>query len=150
MFKTILAGALMALAAAGANAAEVEIKMLNKGAAGVMVFEPALVKIAPGDMVKFVPTDKSHNAESIPEMLPASAEPFTGKMNEQVEVTFKEAGVYGVRCKPHYGMGMVALVVVGEPTNLEAASAGAAKAPGRAKQVFTDLIAKANQIAKAQ
>jgi len=147
MLKTILAGALMMAAAAGAHAAEVEIKMLNKGAAGAMVFEPAMVKIAPGDTVKFVPTDKSHNAESIPEMLPAGAEPFAGKMNEEVAVTFKENGVYGVRCKPHYGMGMVALVVVGEPTNMEAATA--AKHPGKAKQVFADLLAKANQLAKA-
>jgi len=147
MLRTILAGALMMAAAAGAHAAEVEIKMLNKGAAGAMVFEPAMVKIAPGDTVKFVPTDKSHNAESIPEMLPAGAEPFAGKMNEEVAVTFKENGVYGVRCKPHYGMGMVALVVVGEPTNMEAATA--AKHPGKAKQVFADLLAKANQLAKA-
>ena len=29
-------------------------------------------------------------------------------------VTFTVPGVYGVKCKPHYGMGMVALVVVGE------------------------------------
>ncbi|MBN9453553.1 MAG: pseudoazurin [Bosea sp.] len=141
MFRTFLAGALMALAAAGANAAEVEVKMLNKGAAGAMVFEPALVKIAPGDTVKFVPTDKSHNAETVPEMLPAGAEPFVGKLNEQVEVTFKQNGVYGIKCKPHYGMGMVALIVVGEPANLEAAAA--AKHPGKAKQVFADLVAKA-------
>lgn len=147
MLRTILAGALMMAAATGAQAAEFEIKMLNKGAAGAMVFEPAIVKVAPGDTVKFVPTDKSHNAESIPEMLPAGAVPFTGKMNEEVVVTFKENGVYGVRCKPHYGMGMVALVVVGEPTNLEAAAA--AKHPGKAKQVFADLLAKANQFAKA-
>ena len=141
MFRMFLAGALMALAATGANAAEVEVKMLNKGAAGAMVFEPALVKIAPGDTVKFVPTDKSHNAETVPEMLPAGAEPFVGKLNEQVDVTFKQNGVYGIKCKPHYGMGMVALIVVGEPTNLEAAAA--AKHPGKAKQVFADLVAKA-------
>lgn len=141
MFRMFLAGALMALAATGANAAEVEVKMLNKGAAGAMVFEPALVKIAPGDTVKFVPTDKSHNAETVPEMLPAGAEPFIGKLNEPVDVTFKQSGVYGIKCKPHYGMGMVALIVVGEPTNLEAAAA--AKHPGKAKQVFADLVAKA-------
>ena len=148
MFRTILVGALMAMAAAGAQAAEVEVKMLNKGAAGAMVFEPALVKIAPGDTVKFVPTDKSHNADTVPELLPAGAEPFIGKMNEQVDVTFKQNGVYGIKCKPHYGMGMVALIVVGEPANLEAAAA--AKHPGKAKQVFADLVAKANQVAKAQ
>ena len=141
MFRTFLAGALMALAAAGANAAEVEVKMLNKGAAGAMVFEPALVKIAAGDTVKFIPTDKSHNAESVPEMMPAGAAPFIGKMNEQVEIAFKEPGVYGIKCKPHYGMGMVALVVVGEPANLDAAAT--AKHPGKAKQVFADLVAKA-------
>jgi pseudoazurin len=141
MFRTFLAGALMALAAAGANAAEVEVKMLNKGEAGAMVFEPALIKIAPGDTVKFLPTDKSHNAESVPEMMPAGAEPFIGKMNEQVDITFTKDGVYGIKCKPHYGMGMVALVVVGEPTNLEAAAA--AKHPGKAKTVFAGLVAKA-------
>ena len=148
MFRTVLVGALMALAAAGAHAAEIEVKMLNKGATGVMVFEPALVKIAPGDTVKFLATDKSHNAESILEMMPAGAAPFIGKMNEQVDVTFKEPGVYGIKCKPHYGMGMVALIVVGEPTNL--AAAAAAKHPGKAKQIFADLIAKASQTAKAQ
>lgn len=141
MFRTILVGAFIALAAAGANAAEIEVKLLNKGAAGPMVFEPALVKIAPGDSVKFVATDKSHNAESIPEMLPEGAQPFVGKMNEDITVTFDKPGAYGVKCKPHYGMGMVALVVVGEPTNLEAAAA--AKHPGKAKQVFADLVAKA-------
>jgi pseudoazurin len=141
MFRTVLAGAFMLLAAAGAHAAEVEVKMLNKGAAGAMVFEPALVKIAPGDTVKFVPTDKSHNAESVPGMLPDGAEAFAGKMNEQVEVSFKAPGVYGIRCKPHYGMGMVALVVVGDPVNLDAAAA--VKHPGKARKVFEDLVAQA-------
>lgn len=143
MFRTLLSGAMLALAITGATAAEVEIKMLNKGAAGAMVFEPALVKIAPGDTVKFVPTDKGHDAETIPDMLPAGAEPFASKLSEPLDVTFKQAGVYGVRCKPHYGMGMVAVVVVGEPANLEAATALAAKAPGKAKTVLADLLAKA-------
>ena len=38
-----------------------------------MVFEPALVKVAPGDTVKFVATDKGHNAETIKGMLPDGA-----------------------------------------------------------------------------
>src|SRR3954469_775416 len=101
-----------------AMAAEVEVKMLNKGAEGLMVCEPALVKIEPGDAVKFVATDKGHNAESIKGMLPADATPFVGKNNEDVTVTFDKPGAYGVRCMPHYGMGMVALIVVGIPGNL--------------------------------
>ena len=62
----MLAAAAALFVAGSAGAAEVEVKLLNKGSDGaVMVFEPALVKIAPGDSVKFVSTDKGHNAESI-------------------------------------------------------------------------------------
>ena len=38
-----------------------------------MVFEPSFVKIAPGDTVRFVSTDKGHNAETIKGMLPEGA-----------------------------------------------------------------------------
>ncbi|TIL50363.1 MAG: pseudoazurin, partial [Mesorhizobium sp.] len=68
---------------------------------------------APGDTIKFVPTDKSHNAESIKDMIPDGAEAFKGKPNEEVAVALTKEGVYGVKCAPHYGMGMVALIVVG-------------------------------------
>jgi len=62
--KALLLGAAIALASLGsAAAAEVEIKMLDKGTEGVMVFEPALVKIEPGDTVKFVAANKGHNVE---------------------------------------------------------------------------------------
>ena len=63
MRKVIVLGALVAALgfAGAAGAAEVEVKMLNKGTEGVMVFEPALVKINPGDTVKFVASDKGHN-----------------------------------------------------------------------------------------
>jgi pseudoazurin len=129
-------------------AAEVEVKMLNKGAEGLMVFEPALVKVAPGDTVKFVATDKSHNAESIKNMLPEGAAPFAGKMNEDVAVTFDKAGVYGVKCMPHYAMGMVALVVVGKADNLDQAKA--VPQTGKAKQVFAALFERLTQQAAAK
>jgi pseudoazurin len=106
-----------------AGAAEVEVKMLNKGTDGqVMVFEPAFVRVQPGDTVRFIPVDKGHDAESIPGMLPEGAEPFKGKLSEPIEVKFQKPGLYGYRCLPHFGMGMVGLVVVGNDTsNLEAA-----------------------------
>jgi pseudoazurin len=131
-------GAVLAIMAGNAVAAEIEVKMLNKGAEGVMVFEPALVKIAPGDTVRFVATDKGHNAESIKGMLPADATPFVGKNGEDVAVTFDKAGVYGVKCLPHYGMGMVAMVVVGTPANIEEAKA--VPQSGKAKQVMAGLF----------
>jgi len=142
MRKVIVLGALVAaLGFVGtAGAAEVEVKMLNKGADGVMVFEPALVKINPGDTVKFVATDKGHNAEIIDGMLPEGGEKFVGKINEELAITFDKPGVYGYKCKPHYGMGMVGMVVVGEATNLDKAKA--ATHPGKAKQAFSNLFDK--------
>jgi pseudoazurin len=114
------AAIVLATTALPALAAEVEVKMLNRGEDGTMVFEPSLIKIAVGDTVKFVPTDKSHNAETIPGMLPQGAEPFKGRISQEVSVTFAVPGAYGVKCLPHLAMGMVALVVVGDaPSNLD-------------------------------
>ena len=121
-----------------AGAAEHEIRMLNKGEKGVMVFEPALVRAAPGDTVRFVVVDKGHNAESVKGMLPEGAEPFKGKINEEIVVSLDKEGVYGVKCQPHYGMGMVALIEVGTPVNLEEAKA--VKQTGKAKTAFAELF----------
>ncbi len=97
-----------------AQAAEFEVKMLNKGSDGqVMMFEPAFLRVQPGDTVRFVPTDKGHDAETIPGMLPDGAQPFKGKLSEELKVTFQTPGLYGYRCLPHFGMGMVGLIAVG-------------------------------------
>ncbi|MEO9613710.1 MAG: pseudoazurin [Nitratireductor sp.] len=130
-------GAVMAMAGA-AGAAEYEVKMLNKGEKGAMVFEPDFIRAAPGDTVRFVPTDKGHNAESVKGMLPEGAEAFKGKFNEEIVITLDKQGVYGIKCAPHYAMGMVALIEVGEPANLD--EAGAVKHPGKAKAVFAELF----------
>jgi pseudoazurin len=122
------------------TAAEVEVKMLNKGAQGAMVFEPALVQVQAGDTVKFVATDKAHNAESIKGMMPAGATPFVGKMSQDIQVVFDKPGVYGIKCMPHYGMGMVAMVVVGEPGNVDEAKS--VVHPGKAKPAFAAMFDK--------
>ena len=126
--------------AGGAQAADHQIQMLNKGEKGAMVFQPDFVKADVGDTITFVPADKGHDAESIKGMIPEGAEPFKGKMNEQIPVTVDKEGVYGVKCAPHYGMGMVALIVVGKPTNLEQAKT--IKHSGKAKKVFEELLAQ--------
>lgn len=128
------------LLAGAAQAADHQIQMLNKGEKGAMVFQPDFIVVQPGDTVTFVPTDKSHDAQSIKDMIPEGAEPFKGKMNEQITVTLDKEGVYGVKCAPHYGMGMVALIVVGKPTNLDQAKA--IKQTGKAKKVFEELFAQ--------
>lgn len=126
------------LASVAANAAEHEVKMLNKGAEGIMVFEPNVVKVAPGDSVHFVAADKGHNVESIDGMIPEGAAPFKGAMNKDVTVTLDKPGVYGFKCKPHYSLGMVGLIVVGEPVNKTAAAA--VEQTGKAKKKFEELL----------
>jgi pseudoazurin len=106
----------LALVAGGAAFAEThEVQMLNRGPEGeTMIFEPAYLEIEPGDTVRFLATDPSHNAESVLEMMPEGAEAFKGRINEEIEVTFDAEGLYGVKCLPHYAMGMVMTVAVGE------------------------------------
>lgn len=131
---------LLALAATAEAATTHEVRMLNQGTAGNMVFEPSMLVVAPGDTVRFIPSDKSHNAEVIKGMLPEGVEPFAGKMNEEIMVTFDQPGLYGFKCKPHYAMGMVGVIVVGEPVNADAAKA--VNHPGRAKEMLTALLEK--------
>ena len=130
------------LAWSGAYAAEHEVRMLNKGPEGQpMQFDPAFLKIEPGDTVTFVPTDKGHNSESILEMIPEGAETWKGKINEEITVTFDVEGIYGYKCMPHFGLGMVGLIQVGDSTeNLD--SAETAKLPGKAKTRMAELIAQ--------
>jgi pseudoazurin len=121
-----------------AYAGEYTVKMLNKDAEGrAMQFEPAFLKIAPGDVVHFVPTDKGHDTESI--VVPEGAESWKGKLSQPVDVTFTVEGLYAFRCLPHFGLGMVGLIEVGHNTsNLLAVQQ--AKLPGKAKPRMTELL----------
>jgi pseudoazurin len=135
---TTLALAYGVLVAEPALAADVTVQMLNKGPTGLMTFSPTFVKISPGDTVHFVATDKGHNVESVAGMLPEGAQAFASKINEGIDVKFDQEGVYGFRCKPHYGMGMVGLIEVGKPAN--EAAAKAVEQPGMAKKAFAKLF----------
>lgn len=123
--RTLLAAvALCAAAVTPALSADVTMKMLNSGPGGMMVFDPPFVKIAPGDSVTFVATDKGHNVETIKGMAPEGATPIKTVVGKDETVKFEKEGVYGVKCAPHYIMGMVGLIVVGTKLdNLEAAKA---------------------------
>ncbi|MBJ3785794.1 pseudoazurin [Devosia sediminis] len=138
----ILAASLSLLASVSALAAEHEVKMLNSGDTGRMVFEPAYLEIAAGDTVTFVATDPGHNAESIKDLIPEGATAFKGKLGETISVTFDVEGAYAYKCAPHLGMGMVGLIVVGEaPANLDAIAE--ARFPGKAKERFDEMLALA-------
>jgi pseudoazurin len=77
-------------------------------------------------------------------MLPDGVEAFKGKLNENFDLTPTVEGAYGVKCAPHYPLGMVALVVVGDPSsNLEAAKG--AKNPKKAQERLDAAFAQIGQ-----
>lgn len=140
--RLLALGACVLGVASAASAAEFEVKMLNRGAKGEMVFEPDVVRIAPGDTVHFVVVDRghAHDAVTIRGMLPEGAEPFEGEPDRDVTVTFTVPGVYGYKCAPHYsGYGMVRLVIVGDPVNLEAVKK--VRQYGASKKRFSEILA---------
>jgi pseudoazurin len=93
------------------------VKMLNQGPTGVMVFEPAVLKINIGDTVTFVATDAAHNSASIPGMLPPNATAWNGQLSRDISVTFDIPGVYGYQCTPHAMMAMVGVIQVGDDSS---------------------------------
>jgi len=123
-----------------ANAGEIEVKALNRGPSGsVFVFAPELVRIEPGDSIKFVAADKGHEVHSVPGMVPESAQHFQGGMNQDLKVSFTVPGVYVVACRPHAALGMVAVIVVGEPVNLGRIDPGTLN--GKARSKLESLLA---------
>ena len=140
--KLALAMSTLALVGAAPAPKQWQVQMLNKGPDGqLMVFSPAKLAIAPGDSVKFVATDKGHNAESIAGMIPAGATPFKGAINQEIVVKFDRAGLYGYTCLPHLGLGMVGVIQVGNAANRAQLQAAAAKLPGLGKKRMTALLA---------
>ena len=114
MTHPLYTACLIAILPLGVGAETFDIKMLNKGEAGRMIFEPDHVSARVGDTLRFIATDRGHNAETIDGMLPTDATPFAGRINEEIEVTLTQPGYYGIMCKPHYAMGMVMIVAVGD------------------------------------
>ena len=100
------------------------VKMLNQGPTGIMVFEPAYLKINIGDSVTFESTDAAHNSASIPGMIPSSASSWNGGLSQDLTVMFDVAGIYGYQCTPHSMMAMVGVIQVGDDkSNLDSAKA---------------------------
>ena len=91
-----------------------EVKMLNQGESGIMVFEPAVLKINVGDTVTFKATDAAHNSASIPGMIPEKASAWFGDLSRDITIKFDVAGVYGYQCTPHAMMAMVGVIEVGD------------------------------------
>ena len=115
--------------------------MLTKGPDGARnVFAPLIVRAAPGDTITFVPTDPGHNSASMRDAIPEGAEPWSGRIGQEISVTVEQEGVYMYQCTPHLGLGMIGAIVVGEPVNL--GEVKDARYPGKAKQVAEAIFAE--------
>ena len=143
----ILTAGLVLVRPSPALAAEYKVEMLNKHPEDKKkrnVFLPTILTVQPGDMVTFVPTNNGHNSASTKGMIPEGAEPWKGKVNKEISVTFEKPGFYGYQCTPHVALGMVGLVIVegeGKLDNLEAAKA--VKQRGKAKKAWQEIWAQA-------
>ena len=98
---------------------EYEVKMLNFGNDGSMVFEPGFLKVNVGDTVHFKSVDMAHNSESSTGLIPVNASGWKGNINEDISITLTEEGVYVYQCTPHLILGMVGVIQVGSPTNID-------------------------------
>lgn len=115
-------------------------------------FIPDYVEIQPGDTVKITGSMGAHTAHTIPGMLPEGAEPI-GVANASIsDIVFTKPGVYGIKCKVHHRHGMVALIVVGDPSvNIEEARAAAKKRVSRRGQdKMQKLLDKAEALVPAK
>ncbi len=135
----ILAATLVVPASLSAHAAEHVVNLLNKGSDGqVMVFEPGFVRAAVGDTIKFVPVDKGHFVQNLTGLWPEGVAEVKGKVSEELIVKLDKDGFYGFKCAPHYHMGMVALVQVGNAPVTDAIKAISVPGPA-AKRIAADL-----------
>ncbi|MCG5483577.1 MAG: pseudoazurin [Sinorhizobium meliloti] len=100
------------------QAADHEVKMVNYGAEGSMVFEPGFLEVEVGDTVTFVPTNSGHNVRSY--AVPEGVETWNTPLDERATVKIERPGVYVYYCPPHLMMSMIGVIKAGEPANLAA------------------------------
>ncbi len=111
---------MFSLMTTSAFTAEYTVQLLTSGENGaMMIMNPGYIKINKGDVIKFVPSDSSHNAQSF--SIPNGAKAFVTPMGKETQVRFEQDGVYLYKCLPHTVMGMLGVVQVGEAINIEQA-----------------------------
>ncbi len=75
----------------------------------------AFIAVDVGDTITFVPSDASHNVQSI--VVPEGAKTFNTQMGATVTLSFDQEGAYFYKCTPHFMLGMLGMVQVGNAVN---------------------------------
>ena len=99
-------------------------------------FNPKILFINPGDTVQWV-NMTIHDSVSMQGLIPEGAEPWKFNIGQNGAVTLPEEGVYIYKCIPHYPVGMVAAIIVGNPVNIAQVQANAT---GRSKGIVIKVI----------
>ena len=106
-------------------------------------FAPIVVTIKPGDTVVWT-NMVGHDSQSLEGLIPEGAEHWHVPMGENGSVTLDVEGLYIYKCTPHFALGMVGAIIVGDPaSNLAAVEANA---KGMAKRAFI----KAKKVIESQ
>ena len=112
---------LMLTASLGAYAANHEVKMLDNGKDGSMVFEPGYVNAKVGDTVTFKAANSGHWVQS--KALPEGVADFLSEDGKDFTLKLDKEGVYVYTCPPHRMMNMSGVIQVGKPVNKAKAQA---------------------------
>jgi len=101
-----------------AVAEEHTVNLVTTGSDGqMMVMEPGFIKIKVGDSIKFIPSDITHNASSF--IGPQTSKAFSTGLGKIESIKFETEGVYLYKCDPHFMIGMIGLIKVGSPVNID-------------------------------
>jgi len=132
------------------SSATVEATILSSDqGAGQHVNTPAVVWVEPGATVTWNVTEGSHSVTAYhpdfdrPLRVPEAGTPFDSGIlpaGESFQHTFEAPGVYNYFCRPHEGLGMVGLVVVGQPQSGPGTSAVDDLELSAAAQSLTQLL----------
>ncbi|MFZ5524352.1 MAG: plastocyanin/azurin family copper-binding protein [Pseudomonadota bacterium] len=116
----ILAVLSLAVCAAPASAADIQIKLTDKSATeGMLVFEPGFVKADVDDTLVFTNISPGHNSHSL--LVPPGAQPWQSPFDKEFRVKLEKEGIYLYGCDAHKRMGMVGVVQVGRAVNMDEA-----------------------------
>ncbi|MGY9025115.1 MAG: pseudoazurin [Candidatus Pelagibacterales bacterium] len=116
-----------------------EVQMLNKFEKERNLFNPSIIYVNSGDTVKWIATDKGHNVAFTKTGVPDGVELYKSKLNTDAEYIFNTPGIYAYNCTPHYGLGMIAFVVVdNDLSNYE--QVAKIKYPGKSKKLAKVLL----------
>ena len=129
--------------APAALAADVTVDMLTKAPDSNErnIYAPDLIRVDVGDTVTWLSTDKGHNVEFIRGAVPEGVDIFRSRISQDASFTFTVPGVYAYKCTPHYGLGMVGVVIVGDDTS-NLAEIADKRFPGKSKERMADILSR--------